>query len=57
MDEVVNEDHELVKFDNHRSLKEKPTKDVEGEFTSIFFSKEEFVPPRDESLNEPQQDE
>jgi hypothetical protein len=52
---VVNED-ELVKFDNCRSLKEKPKEDVEGESTSNYFSEEKIVPPQDEGLNEPQQD-
>jgi hypothetical protein len=49
---VVNED-ELVKFDNYKSLKEKPTEDVEGESTSNFSSEEKIVPSKDESLNEP----
>lgn len=39
VDEAVNEDHELVKFDNHWSLKDIPTKDVKGESISIFFPK------------------
>ncbi len=48
VDEVVNDD-ELVKDVNPISLKEKPTKDVEGdESTSNSFSEEEFVPPQDE---------
>jgi hypothetical protein len=54
MDEVVNDD-ELVKDANHISLKERPTEDVEGdESTSNSSLKEEFAPPQDEGLNEPQ---
>jgi hypothetical protein len=30
--------------------------DVEGESTSHYSLKEEFVPPQDEGLKEPQQD-
>jgi hypothetical protein len=50
-------DDELVKDANHISLKERPTKNVEGdESTTIFSSEEEFVTPQDEGWNEPQQD-
>jgi hypothetical protein len=56
VNEVVNDD-ELVNDVNLISLKERPTEDVEGdESTSNSSSKEEFAPPQDESLNEPQQD-
>jgi hypothetical protein len=55
VDEAMNED-ELVMNDNCISLKERPTKDVEGEFTSNSYWDEEFVPLQDEGLNEPQQD-
>jgi hypothetical protein len=56
LDEVVNDD-ELVKDANHISLKEKVMEDMEGdESTSNSFSEDEFAPPQDESLNEPQQD-
>ncbi len=56
VDEVVNDD-ELVKDANPISLTERPVKDVEGdEFTSNFFSEEEFATPQEEGLNEPQQD-
>jgi hypothetical protein len=57
VDEAVNEDYELVKFDNHGFLKDRPTKDVKGESISNSFSNEKIIPPQDESLNEPQQDE
>jgi hypothetical protein len=56
LDEVMNDD-ELVKDANHISLKEKPVEDMEGnESMSNSFSEEEFDPPQDEGLNEPQQD-
>ncbi len=56
LDEAVNDD-ELVKDVNYISLKKRPVKDVEGdEYTSNVFLKEEFAPPQDEGLNEPQQD-
>ncbi len=56
VDEVMNDD-ELVKDANRISLKERPTKDMEGdEFTSNFSLEEKFVPPQDETLNEPQED-
>ncbi len=56
VDEVVNDD-ELVKDANLLSLKERPTKDMEGdESTSNSSSKEEFATSQDEGLNEPQQD-
>ncbi len=44
------------KVDNCTSLKERLVEDVEGEFTSNYFLQEEFVPPQDEGLKEPQQD-
>jgi len=55
VNEVVNED-ELVKFDNCRSLKQRPMEDVEGESTSNFSLEKKIVPPQDEGLNESQQD-
>ncbi len=56
VDEVVNDD-ELVKDANPISLKERATKDVEGdEFTSNSSSKEDFVTSQYEGLNKPQQD-
>jgi hypothetical protein len=56
VDEVVNDD-ELIKDANLISLRERPTKDVEGdESTSNSFSEEEFVTLQEEGLNEPQQD-
>jgi hypothetical protein len=56
VDEVVNDD-ELVKDANHISLKERSTKEVEGdESISNFSLEEEFATPQDEGLNEPQQD-
>ncbi len=56
LDEVVN-DNEIVKDANCIFLKEKPSKDTEGdESTSNSSLEEEFVPPQDEGLNEPQQD-
>jgi len=55
LNEVVNED-EFVKFDNCRSLKERPMEDVEGESTSNFSLEEKKFPPQNEGLNEPQQD-
>jgi hypothetical protein len=55
VNEVVNEavnEYELLKVDSCISLKERLVKDVESESTSIFSSKEKFVPPLDEGLNE-----
>ena len=51
MNEVVNDD-ELVKDANHISLKERSTKEVEGdESISNFSLEEEFATPQDEGLN------
>jgi hypothetical protein len=43
VNETMNED-ELVMNDNCISLKERPTKDVEGESTSNSYLDKEFVP-------------
>jgi hypothetical protein len=54
VDEVVNDD-ELVNHVNPISLKEKLMENVEGdESSSKKISKENFVPPQDEGLNEQQ---
>jgi hypothetical protein len=56
LDEIVNDD-EFVKDANRIPLKEKTVEDMEGdESTSNSSSKDEFAPPQDEGLNEPQQD-
>jgi hypothetical protein len=53
VDEVVNDD-ELVKDANPISLKERPTKDVEGdESTSNSSLEEAFATSQNEGLNEP----
>jgi len=56
VNEIVNDD-ELVKDANPISLNEGSAKGMEGdEFTSNSSLEEEFATPRDEGLNEPQQD-
>ncbi len=55
LNEVMNDD-ELVKDVNCISLKERPTKDVEGDESTLNTSFEKKIPPQDEGWNEPQQD-
>ncbi len=54
VDEALIED-ELIKNDNHISLKTRPIEDVEGECRSNSSEEETFVPTQDEGLNAPEQ--